>query len=167
MSSIGHRRKKWLFPPTFFRKWRENFVCSCGLDLLGNQSRQNWHFTEEDEFVKEHWLVKFPKYHWNAKHAKVLNVPPDITWSCNSRGGKRKVHFHKNRNIFEGKIHSVSCLTRSFLYLKRNNLRFLRLATEISFLFDFCMDFLLNPNPSSIFTMKEESMGSGNFVFWC
>ena len=42
----------------------------------------------------------------------------------------------------------------------------MRLATKISFLFDFCTDVLLNPNPSSIITMKEESMGACNFVFW-
>ena len=48
---MGHRRKERLFPPTFFRKWRGNFVFSCGLELLGNQFQQNLHFTEEGEYI--------------------------------------------------------------------------------------------------------------------
>ena len=30
-----------------------------GLKLLSIQFQQNWHFTEEDEYVKEHSLVRF------------------------------------------------------------------------------------------------------------
>lgn len=65
-----------------------------------NQFQQNLHFTEEGKYVKEHLLVKFSKYLWTAKQAKVLNFRLDITWSCDSRGGKRKVIFLKNGNIF-------------------------------------------------------------------
>ena len=68
-----------LFSPTFFRKRRVHCFFSCGVDLLGNQFQQNLHFTEEDEYVKEHSLVKFPKYLLNAKQAKVHNFRPDIT----------------------------------------------------------------------------------------
>ena len=50
---------------------------------------------------------------------------------------------------------------------KKRQFEFLCPGTKISFLFDFFMDVLLNPNFSSIFTMKEESMASGNFVFSC
>lgn len=60
------------------------FFFSRSLKLLSIQFQQNWHFTEEDEYVKEHSLVRFPQYHWNAKQAEVLNCRPDIAWSCDS-----------------------------------------------------------------------------------
>ena len=50
---------------------------------------------------------------------------------------------------------------------KKRQFEFLCLATKIVFLFDFCTDVLLNPNPSIIFTMREESKGACNFLFSC
>ena len=85
------------FITIFFSKWREHFVFFLflfflrGLKLLSIQFQQNWHFTEEDEYVKEHSLVRFPQYHWNAKQMEVLNCRPDITWSCYSIQLKERV----------------------------------------------------------------------------
>ena len=60
-----------------------------------NQFQQNLHFTEEGKCVKEHSLVKFLKYLWNAKQAKVLNFRLNITWSCDLRGESEKFFFSK------------------------------------------------------------------------
>ena len=103
MSSTSHRRKERLYPLTFFRKWREHFVFSRGLELLGNWFLKNLHITEEDGYVKEHSLVKIPKYHWNAKEAKVLNFRPDTLDLAIQEGESEKLLFLKNKNIFEGK----------------------------------------------------------------
>ena len=103
MSSTSHRRKERLFPLTFFRKWREHFFISRGLELLSSQFLKNLHITEEDEYVKEHSLVKFPKYHWNAKEAKALNFRPDTLDLAIQEGESEKLLFLKNRKIFEGK----------------------------------------------------------------
>ena len=95
-----------------------------------------------------------------------------ITWSCDSRRGKRKVLCLKNIHIlkytyFKEKIHSVSCLTRSFLCLKIETIWVFAPCHKIALLFSFCTDVLLNPKPNSLFTMREESMDAFNFVFLC
>ena len=95
MSSTSHRRKERLYPLTFFRKWREHFVFSRGLELLGNRFLKNLHITEEDEYVKEHSLVKIPKYHWNAKEVKVLNFRPDTLDLAIQEGESEKFFFLK------------------------------------------------------------------------
>ena len=117
MSSTSHRREERLYPLTFFRKWREHFVFSRGLELLGNRFLKNLHITEEDEYVKEHSLVEIPKYHWNAKEAKVLNFRPDTLDLAIQEGESEKFFFLKIETYLREKIHSVSCLTRSLLCL--------------------------------------------------
>ena len=114
MSSTSHRRKERLYPLTFFRKWREHFVFSRGVELLGNRFLKNLHITEEDEYVKEHSLVKIPKYHWNVK---VLNFRPDTLDLATQEGESEKFVFSKIETYLREKIHSVSCLTRSLLCL--------------------------------------------------
>ena len=91
---MAHGGKRNYFYYHFFSKWREHFVFFFflrGLKLLSIQFQQNWHFTEEDEYVKEHSLVRFPQYHWNAKQMEVLNCRPDITWSYDSIQLKERV----------------------------------------------------------------------------
>ena len=62
-----------LFSPTFFRKRRVHFVF-----FVWRRATRQPIPTEENEYVKEHSLVKFPNL-LNAKQAKVLNFRPDIT----------------------------------------------------------------------------------------
>lgn len=120
-----------------------------------NQFQQNLHFKEEGKYVKEHSLVKFSKYLWTAKQAKVLNFRLDITWSCDSRGESENLFFSKMETYFREKIHSVSCLTRSFLCLE----------IEPIWVFAPCHKNCIIIN--IIFTMREESMDACNFVFLC
>ena len=73
--------KKRFSSPTFFCNEREHIVFSHGQKLLSNQFLHNLHYTEEEESIKEHTLVRFPlmKYLLNAKRAKVFNFRPVMT----------------------------------------------------------------------------------------
>ena len=88
---MAHGEKKNYFHYLFIANEGSTFFFLRSLKLLSIQLQQNWHFTEEDEYVKEDLLVRFPQYHWNAKQAEVLNCRPDITWSCDSIRLKERV----------------------------------------------------------------------------
>ena len=141
--------KKRFSSPTLFCNGREHIAFSHGQKPLSNQLLHNLHFTEDEESMKEHTLVRFPLmyYLWNAKRAKVFNFQPNMTRSIDSRGWKRKVRFSekkKNRLIWGKKIHSLSCLTRVYLCAKIETIWIFDSYHKISFLFDFCTDVLLS-----------------------
>ena len=77
-------KEKLLSLPFIFANEGSTFFFLRSLKLPSIQFQQNGHFTEEDGSVKEHSLVRFPQYHWNAKQAEVLNFRPDKAWSCDS-----------------------------------------------------------------------------------
>ena len=68
---------------------------------------KNWRITEEDEYVKEHSLVKFPKYHWNAKEAKVLNFRPDTLDLAIQEGESEKFVFSLKKRHVWGKKYTA------------------------------------------------------------
>ena len=78
---MAHGEKRGFLHRLFFCNEREHIVFSHGQKLLSNQFLHNLHFTEKEESIKEHMLVRFPlmKYLLNAKRAKVFNFQPVMT----------------------------------------------------------------------------------------
>ena len=81
---VAHGEKKNCFHYHSFLQMKGALFFLRSLKLPSIQFQQNGHLTEEDEYVKEHSLVRFPQYHWNAKQAEVLNFRPGKVWSCDS-----------------------------------------------------------------------------------
>ena len=57
---MAHGEKKRFSSPTLFCNGREHIAFSHGQKLLSNQFLHNLHFTEDEESMKEHTLVRFP-----------------------------------------------------------------------------------------------------------
>ena len=57
---MAHGENKGFSSPTFFCNGREHIAFSHGQKLLSNQFLHNFHFTEDEESMKELTLVRFP-----------------------------------------------------------------------------------------------------------
>ena len=57
---MAHGEKRGFSSPTFFSNEREHIVLSHGQKLLSNQFLHNLPFTENEESMIKHTLIRFP-----------------------------------------------------------------------------------------------------------
>lgn len=124
--------KKRLSSLTFFCNWREHFVFHVAIyNLQSNQFLHNLQFTEEEQCVKEHTLVRFlcMEYLWNKKH-------DPIHWFQRVKGNV--CFYQKWKHIWGKTIESNSCLTRGYLRTKIETIWTFKPCNKSWFLFNFC-----------------------------